>query len=110
MKGCEKMSGICKYPRKICGHMTYLHGKTYCNVTPCQLHENYPTKTNADQIREMNDGELAHFFFEYFDCRRCFLHNSDVCNKADTCLEALIHWLKSPTKEYNYRHHNLYRR
>lgn len=58
-KGCEAMSGICKYPESICPHMTVLKGKSYCDATPCQLTGELPKQTFGGKIRSMNDEELA---------------------------------------------------
>lgn len=64
-KGCEVMSEICKYPESVCPHMTVLRGKSYCDVTPCQLTGELPKQSNAQRIRNMDDEELVRFLMDF---------------------------------------------
>lgn len=64
-KGCETMSGICKYPESVCPHMTVLKGKSYCDTTPCQLTGELPKQSNAQRIRNMDDEELVRFLMDF---------------------------------------------
>lgn len=107
-KGIEAMSGKCKYPERVCPHMTVLKGNTYCDVTPCQLTGELPKQSNADRIRGMDDEELAKFLSEfsacnvceYFDNRldRCIADSNFICVKEYA--EAIIgDWLKQPEED-----------
>lgn len=107
-KGMEDMSGICKYPESICPNMTVLKGKTYCDVTPCQLTGELPKQSNADRIRGMTDDELAKFLSEFSACNvceqfnkrldRCGADNHFVCVKKYA--QAIIgDWLKQPVED-----------
>ena len=107
-KGCEVMSEICKYPESVCPHMTVLRGKSYCDVTPCQLTGELPKQSNAQRIRNMDDEELAKFLSEFSACKvckqfdkrldRCGADNHFVCVKDYA--EAIIgDWLKQPVEE-----------
>ena len=107
-KGIKAMSGICKYPERVCPHMTVLKGNTYCDVTPCQLTGELPKRTNADRIRNMSDEELAKFISEFSACNVCEYYDSET-NRCDTdgnflCVkeyaEAIIgDWLKQPVED-----------
>ena len=71
-KGIEAMSGTCKYPERICPHMTVLKGKSYCDATPCQLTGELAKQTFGDKIRSMNDDELATML-----CNTCTYNEGD---------------------------------
>lgn len=64
-KGIEAMSEICKYPESVCPHMTVLRGRSYCDVTPCQLTGELPKQSNAQRIRNMDDEELVRFLMDF---------------------------------------------
>ena len=107
-KGCEAMSGTCKYPESVCPHMTVLKGKSYCDATPCQLTGELSKQSNADRIRGMTEEELARFLSEFSACNiceqfdkrldRCGADNHFVCVKEYA--EAIIgDWLKQPVEE-----------
>lgn len=90
-KGREAMSGICKYPEIVCLHMTVLNGKSYCDVTPCQLKDELPKQSNAQRIRSMTDEELAKFLTSF---QNTF---GEEYEGMMSCLE----WLKQPVEERN---------
>lgn len=107
-KGMEDMSGICKYPESICPNMTVLKGKTYCDVTPCQLTGELPKQSNADRIKNMTDEELAKFITNFYACKVCkyFDEEHDQCGASRNFLyvkeyvEAIIgDWLKQPVED-----------
>lgn len=107
-RGREDMSGTCKYPESVCPHMTVLKGKSYCDVTPCQLTGEFPKQSNAQHIRSMTDEELAKFLSEFSACKVCeqFDNRLDRCGVDSHLLcvkeyaEAIIgDWLKQPVEE-----------
>lgn len=98
-KGIEAMSGICKYPESVCPHMTVLRGRSYCDVTPCQLTGELPKQSNAQRIRNMADEELAKFLSECADCAICQLVNPKNCRTEETCTKAFVEWLKQPVED-----------
>ena len=102
------MSGICKYPERVCPHMTVLKGKSYCDATPCQLTGELPKQSNADRIRGMGDEELAKFLSEFSACKACKYFNEELdrcCASINfLCVkeyaEAIISdWLKQPVED-----------
>ena len=101
-KGCEAMSEICKYPESVCPHMTVLSGKSYCDVTPCQLTGELPKQSNAQRIRNMDDEELAEFLMDFDTCTYCDNSSADECT-YETCQEigepCLLEWLKQPVED-----------
>ena len=101
-KGCEVMSEICKYPESVCPHMTVLRGKSYCDVTPCQLTGELPKQSNAQRIRNMDDEELVRFLMDFDTCTYCDNSSADECT-YETCQEigepCLLEWLKQPVEE-----------
>ena len=100
-KGCEVMSEICKYPESVCPHMTVLRGKSYCDVTPCQLTGELPKQSNAQRIRNMDDEELVRFLMDFDTCTYCDNSSADECT-YETCQEigepCLLEWLKQPVE------------
>lgn len=96
------MSGICKYPESVCPHMTVLKGKSYCDVTPCQLTGELPKRTNADQIRGMGDEELAKFLKNVIKDAAENLFNCEEygekygCTDCDKCY---LEWLKQTVED-----------
>ena len=101
-KGCEVMSEICKYPESVCPHMTVLRGKSYCDVTPCQLTGELPKQSNAQRIRNMDDEELVRFLMDFDTCTYCDNSSADECT-YETCQEigepCLLEWLKQPVED-----------
>ena len=100
-KGIEAMSEICKYPESVCPHMTVLRGKSYCDVTPCQLTGELPKQSNAQRIRNMDDEELVRFLMDFDTCTYCDNSSADECT-YETCQEigepCLLEWLKQPVE------------
>ena len=101
-KGIEAMSGICKYPESVCPHMTVLRGRSYCDVTPCQLTGELPKQSNAQRIRNMDDEELVRFLMDFDTCTYCDNSSADECT-YETCQEigepCLLEWLKQPVED-----------
>lgn len=101
-KGIEAMSEICKYPESVCPHMTVLRGKSYCDVTPCQLTGELPKQSNAQRIRNMDDEELVRFLMDFDTCTYCDNSSADECT-YETCQEigepCLLEWLKQPVED-----------
>ena len=105
-KGIEAMSGICKYPKSVCPHMTVLKGKSYCDATPCQLTGELPKRTNADRIREMGDEELAKFIDSLWCnnlglCEVCPYRNMNYKKgmRKKKPNEMVIEWLKQTVED-----------
>ena len=102
------MSEICKYPESVCPHMTVLRGKSYCDVTPCQLTGELPKQSNAQRIRNMDDEELAKFLSEFSACNVCEYYDPET-HRCDTdsnflCVKAYAEaiigdWLNKPVEE-----------
>lgn len=51
--------------------------------------------TNADRIRSMSDEELAEFITDYVGCERCPI---TWCVGDESCISAILEWLKSEVK------------
>ena len=99
-KGCEVMSEICKYPESVCPHMTVLRGKSYCDVTPCQLTGELPKQSNAQRIRNMDDEELAEFLIDFNECNYCSAEGEctfETCEKIGR--KCVLEWLVQTVEE-----------
>ena len=88
-KGREAMSGICKYPKSVCPHMTVLKGKSYCGATPCQITGQLPKQTFGDKIRGMTDEELAEYLTTF----------QNTFGEEYEGMMSCLDWLKQPVEE-----------
>ena len=60
------------------------------------------SKTNADNIRSMNDEELAEFLqnFHNDDIGMDEICHAGLCLDDEDCVECTLKWLKQPMKEH----------
>ena len=68
---------------------------SHCVMGPCPEQK----LSNADNIRAMNDEELAHLITGHgtFECRMCEIGDQRVCDTE--CEKHCIIWLQSPAEE-----------
>ena len=102
-KGIESMSGICKYPERVCPHMTVLKCKAYCDVTPCQLVGELPKRTKADEIRNGSDMFIS---VQIAGCIVSYLIQNEILNGTEAdhtdlisgIADDILEWLRLPAE------------
>ena len=102
-KGIDAMSGTCKYPERICPHMTVLKSKAYCDVTPCQLVGELPERKKVDEIRNCSDMFIS---VQIAGCIIAYLIQNKTLNGTEAdhkdlisrIADDILEWLQLPVE------------